>query len=309
MRTTGAPPRPAPDRGGAGHPAEVPGAAAPPRPDASMSLLREAAERSLDPGYAIAAHARSATTAAPSRRRAASSGVLALALGVVLTASIAHLRQPSPPQDREALVRRIEARAADASAARARIETLRTEVETRQARALGAAGSDLVEDTERLGALAATAAVTGPGLRVVLDDAPGAREDAIGGDPRSPAGTSAATVLDTDLQMVANGLFAAGAEAVAIDGQRLTSLAAIRVAGQAILVGYQPLAPPYVVEAVGDPSSMASTFAASPAGDALSVLGSEFGIQVTSTAHDRLAVPGGSTEVLRHARAAAGSGS
>ena len=48
-------------------------------------------------------------------------------------------------------------------------------------------------------------------------------------------------MIARDLQIVVNGLWASGAEAVSVNGQRLTSKAAIRFAGQAILVNYRPL--------------------------------------------------------------------
>ena len=59
-----------------------------------------------------------------------------------------------------------------------------------------------------------------------------------------------------------NGLWAAGAEAVAVNGQRLTALSAIRSAGDAILVDYRPLTRPYVVVAIGDPRTLQSRFVA-----------------------------------------------
>ena len=48
-------------------------------------------------------------------------------------------------------------------------------------------------------------------------------------------------MLDRDLQVIVNGLWAAGAEAIAVNGQRLTACSAIRSAGEAILVDFRPL--------------------------------------------------------------------
>ena len=75
-------------------------------------------------------------------------------------------------------------------------------------------------------------------------------------------------VLDRDLQIVVNGLWAAGAEAISINGQRLTALSAIRSAGEAILVDFRPLSPPYVVSAVGEPTRCRPAFADGPLGAA-----------------------------------------
>ena len=70
-----------------------------------------------------------------------------------------------------------------------------------------------------------------------------------GRSTRSPAsrGADLGRVLDRDLQEIANALWQAGAEAIAINGQRLTSTSTIRAAGEAILVDFRPVAGPYEV--------------------------------------------------------------
>ena len=68
----------------------------------------------------------------------------------------------------------------------------------------------------------------GPGVRVVADDAPG-------------ADSARNEVLDTDLQKLVNGLWEAGAEAISINGQRLTNLSTIRL-GRRRHHGQRPLA-------------------------------------------------------------------
>ena len=71
--------------------------------------------------------------------------------------------------------------------------------------------------------------VSGPGVLIVVDDCP------------RPAADARDRVLDIDLQVLANGLWEAGAEAVAINGHRLSNLTAIRSAGDAITVDYRSL--------------------------------------------------------------------
>jgi len=83
----------------------------------------------------------------------------------------------------------------------------------------------------------------GPGLVVRLSDSirkPGSTEEA-----------SAFRVHDVDVQLVVNALFAAGAEAVAVNGNRLVSTTPIRAAGQTIVVNFRPLSSPYEVKAIG----------------------------------------------------------
>lgn len=96
----------------------------------------------------------------------------------------------------------------------------------------------------------------GPGVKLVVDDAKDTEQG--GGGPRESSGFSdTGRVRDRDMQRVVNGLWESGAEAVSINGQRLTSLSAIRAAGDAILVDNKPLVPPYTVLAVGTGSGSA----------------------------------------------------
>lgn len=275
-----------------------------PAPDASMGLLREAVERAVDPGYALAAARRTAGTPRQRQPRAAlATGALALLLGLGTTTAVITLRQPAPPGQRQALLDEIASRAAVADAAAARAASLRADLDARAAAAQAAPDAALATATATASRLAGTSEATGPGLRLVLDDAVGARGATPGADPRSAGETAQGVVLDRDLQVVVNGLFAAGASAVAVDDHRLTSLTSVRVAGQAILVDYQPLTPPYRVEAVGDPEAMAAAFADSPAGDYLAALARTYGVRVTSTTEPSLRLPPGTAPTLRHAAA------
>jgi uncharacterized protein YlxW (UPF0749 family) len=60
-----------------------------------------------------------------------------------------------------------------------------------------------------------------------------------------------ARIYDSDVQLLVNALWATGAESISINNRRLTSTSAIRSAGDAILVNYQPLLPPYKIAAIG----------------------------------------------------------
>ena len=73
-------------------------------------------------------------------------------------------------------------------------------------------------------------------------------------------------MLDIDLQILANGLWQAGAEAVAINGHRLSSLTAIRSAGDAITVDYRSLTRPYGSRRSATPRTLPARFAESGAG-------------------------------------------
>ena len=130
---------------------------------------------------------------------------------------------------------------------------------------------------------AAGTAVTGPGVAVTVQDA---EVDAVTG--LVPEGGE---VLDRDLQLVANGLWQAGAEAVAVNDHRLGATTAIRAAGEAILLDLRPLVPPYVVTAVGD-EGLADRFDEGPAAAQLRGLARDYGLRWMAERADLVTLPG-----------------
>lgn len=110
-------------------------------------------------------------------------------------------------------------------------------------------------ELDRLRLAAGLAAVEGPGIAIELADSPLAKR----GDP----GSTDFQIQDVDLQGVVNELWADGAEAIAINGQRIVATTAIRSAGGAVLVNYRVLTSPYSVAAIGDGRGLRRSFEAS----------------------------------------------
>lgn len=114
------------------------------------------------------------------------------------------------------------------------------------------------ERAERLAMEAGTVALKGRGLLIRLSDSDR--------DPEDPEQSSAYRIHDTDIQLMVNALFAAGAEAVAVNDSRLVATSPIRAAGDTIVVNFRPLAPPYRIAAIGadrkgfDDSEIATRF-------------------------------------------------
>lgn len=95
-------------------------------------------------------------------------------------------------------------------------------------------------------------AVKGPGLTVVLDDAPRAPDGSL------PPGASPDDVVvhQQDVQAVVNALWAGGGEAMTIMGQRVISTSAVRCVGNTLLLHGRVWSPPFTITAIGNPSSM-----------------------------------------------------
>jgi uncharacterized protein YlxW (UPF0749 family) len=267
------------------------------RRDDSMSLMRELVTHALDDGYAAAA-ARRPPGRQRSRRGFGATLVALALLGLLLTVAAVQTRQSAPAVAREKaeLLDRISSETRQNDALRDRASTLQEQVTHLQNDVLAstASGQDLRERLTTLDVLAGTGRVQGPGIRLVIDDAPP--------DDVSGSSSDEGRILDIDLQHVVNGLWSAGAEAVAVNGQRLTTMTAIRGADKSITVDYRPLARPYVVEAIGDPATLEARFIESPGGEWLSTLKTGQHIRLDTSAADKLTLPADSANKLRYAR-------
>ena len=273
--------------------------APPRRVDGSMSLLVDTMNNTLDEGYAERA-ARGATSSSWSRWTAA---VALVALGLVTGTAVAQVRarQEATSGLRAELAREVRDRTAETEQLAAQAERLRAEVAAAQAAALGAdtAGRSAARRLEALGLASGTLPVRGPGVVVRLGDAP---EGEVEADESLRGGTPLdGRVQDRDLQDLVNGLKAAGAEAVSINGVRLTALTAIRSAGDAILVDFRLLSPPYVVRAIGDPDRLELELLDGPTGRRLSTYAQLYGLAFEVQRDESLSLPGASTPNLRAA--------
>jgi uncharacterized protein YlxW (UPF0749 family) len=94
-------------------------------------------------------------------------------------------------------------------------------------------------------------AVKGPGLSVTLDDAPDGLSEAA-----DPTEANKFIVHQQDIQAVVNALWAGGAEAMTIQGQRVISTTGIKCVGNTVRLHGVPYAPPYEITAIGDPTGM-----------------------------------------------------
>ena len=258
-----------------------------------MSLLNNLLAHPLDEGYAVAARSRVPETEGPRRSgRRVLLVVTLIGLGFLLAvaASQNYRTAPEAQKQRNQLIARIQDADKRLDDLRSRQSDLAGEVRSLQASSLGNSGEGgaLQQQLSSLELQTGAVAVSGPGLKAVIDDAKNADKEG--------------RLLDVDLQQVVNGLWTAGAEAISVNGHRLTSLTAIRGAGSAITVDYSSLSPPYTVLAIGDTATMPARFARSSGGQWLQYLVSNFAVRMTITTEDSLLVPADATIALRYAK-------
>lgn len=110
----------------------------------------------------------------------------------------------------------------------------------------------LNEELQKVKGLAGLTEVKGPGVVLVLQDSKKR--------PQSSRAFDAPNYIihDTDLQQAVNELYASGAEAIAVNNQRLIHRSAIRCVGPTIQVNGVPISPPFEIKAIGDPNTLCS---------------------------------------------------
>jgi uncharacterized protein YlxW (UPF0749 family) len=164
---------------------------------------------------------------------------------VVVAVSTTRVQRRNAEPRRTRLVKLIEDRRGTVDDLDGEVRTLRRRVDaaTASVSRTNASERQRAEVVRQLGLSAGTTALDGPGLAVEIADS--ARR------PATAEEASAFRIHDTDIQLIANALFAAGAEAVSINGSRLVTTSPIRAAGSTIVVNFRPLNAPYEVLAIG----------------------------------------------------------
>jgi uncharacterized protein YlxW (UPF0749 family) len=187
---------------------------------------------------------RALVKARDARRTAASRLVTVLVLAIagfmMSSAAVAARGQDLRPNRNTDLIELVRAQAARNVDLAKQVGDLRTEVDKLSSQQGGA-----VADTSAAAAAAGLTAVKGPAVSVTLTDAPANVK---------PAGVADELLIvhQQDIQAVVNAMWQGGAEAMSIQGQRVTSRTGIKCVGNSVLLHGVPYAPPYVIVAIGN---------------------------------------------------------
>jgi uncharacterized protein YlxW (UPF0749 family) len=191
-------------------------------------------------------------------------------------------RRAAEPRKAE-LIRLIESRRVQVGDLDEAVAELRGQVATAERREAreSAVQAAAAADATQLAVAAGTLTVRGRGVQVRLADSDR--------PARSPDDASAGRIHDVDVQLVVNALFAAGAEAVAINGNRVVATTAIRSAGDTLVVNFRPLRPPYRVDAI---AADLDRFNASDIAERFRRWSKLFGLSYSTKREERLTIPG-----------------
>lgn len=261
----------------------------PKAPREAESLLEQLAESALDNAYYEVDRTRE-----PTALMRIFTLVSIIFLGFLFAVVAVQFRndRPATETERQALIDNIAGRQEIVDSRRETIALLEDEIDV-----LTAQVSTPSEALQRDRLNAAGEAVVGEGVEVTLNSASGESTRGI--------------ISDLDVQLVVNGLWMSGAEAIDVGGNRLASTSAIRSAGEGITVNFQSIAEPIVIRAIGSPNGLTKQFEASPSGRYLTEREQNSGISWTIQESDEIqmaAAPSKRLEI-RHARAVRRGGS
>ncbi|MGZ5399332.1 MAG: DUF881 domain-containing protein [Nocardioides sp.] len=254
-------------------------------------LLSLITEQALEQDYRSVAERRAREGAAPDppRTRTAAAAVIAV-FGILISVAAVQNNRNEEVEDagRTTLISRIGEAREDLEDRQAQIADLtRENLElTDSLTELAAVQQQASSQVRRLQLVTGYLPVTGEGVRMVVNDNPG-------GDPIQ-------RVTDADLAMLVDGLWEAGAEAIAINDQRLNPLGSIRNVGSAIHVNTVPLTPPYVVRAIGDARTLQGDLLNTTHGAQFFSLADQLGFELSVDDVPELQLPAARQRPLNH---------
>ena len=208
----------------------------------------------------------------------------ALLVGFLLTTGLTAGRQAALEQTarKSELIALVQSRQQRTAALAERLEELRAQVTTVEQSVNTLAAPNLHRQLQQVEALTGLTALRGPGVRITFTDAEGTCSTGRVEDCR---------IQDVDLQLATNILWGEGAEAVAVNGERLITTTAIRSAGSSILINYRVLTSPYVVEAIGNSDALQEQFLDSELAEDFGVWRDVFGLGFAVEGAEDITVP------------------
>ena len=279
------------------------GVGAPPdeRSLVSARLLIDLVTNTLDPGYAAAAERRGGQ---PARRwydrPAVALGCLLIGFLLVVAYVRTHRSAPEAARVHAGLVQRVRTAQHQADDLDRRARELEQQLARAQQQALPAGGAVTKRLDLELLAAGATP-VSGPGVTVTLRE-PKKQSGGTSAGRGGATSIGATHILtDRDVRSVVNELWRDGAEAIAVNGVRLTPTSAIRFACQAVLVDFKAISAPYRISAVGDADLISTNFAQSSVASRYQTLTGVEGIGFSFDEVDRLQLPASASAPLRYA--------
>lgn len=259
----------------------------------SAQLLADLVTNTLDPGYRAATERRG--PGAPRRwYDRALVAVGCLLIGFVAVTAYVHTNRGAPAAAKvhESLVSRVRSAEHGADGLAGRVDRLERQLAGIRNEALPQGGS-LAKQLRRAQLATGELAVYGPGIIVTLREPNKATASLTAGRGGAIPIDATHILTDRDVRSVVNELWHDGAEAIEVNGVRLTPTSAIRFAGEAVLVDFQPITAPYRIRGIGNSDDLSTSFAQSSVASRYQTLVSVNGIGFSISDSQRLSLAAG----------------
>ena len=252
----------------------------------ATAMLNDLLNNALDPGY----RARSLGTQKRHWWERPLVLLVCLAAGLLLVTAYQQNHRSAPAretarQDLETRIRNLQSEGANMDAEAKR---LAADVASLRDQQLPAGDGGALRNLE---VAAGSVAIRGPGVSIEVGEPAVPSSSASSGRTGTAAQPHDSVLRDRDIRAIVNQLWTTGAEAIAVNGIRLTATSAIRFAGESILVDFQTLSSPYTVEAVGDRDRMLLGFADSATARKFKTEEAVYGISFAFSGKSKLTLP------------------
>ena len=255
-----------------------------------VAARKKRSRRGRPPGRALSRY-RPPPSPRPGRPRQVAAVVMSVFGVLVALAAVQTSRNaPEANASRNSLIEQVQARRANVANLQERLDRLRASTTDLRTTLAGQSADEqaLAARIERLEVRTGFSAVTGPGVRITVDDA--------------PDGDATQQVRDSDLATLVDGLWNAGAEAISVNDKRLTNLTAFDNVGPAIHIGITPLVPPYTILVIGNPDTLAADLLDSTFGQRWYSLKDSLGFVYDIEPEESLSLPAARPRRLRAVR-------
>jgi uncharacterized protein YlxW (UPF0749 family) len=267
-------------------------------------LLVDLVTNTLDPGYAEATERRQHSPGPHGRwydRPVLVIGCVLIGFTLVVAYLHAHRSAPAEAKATAELVKRVRTAQSTANGLQRSADDLDARVKQQRDSALSGAGGGLGVAVNSAETQAGEDAVKGPGVMVTLTDPPTPTASPAAGRAGTTPLSATHILTDRDVRSVVNELWADGAEAISVNNIRLTSTSAIRFAGQAVLVDFDPIIGPYQIRAIGPSGQLLTRFVQSDVASRYQTLSSAEGIGFSFDQSSKLELPASQPPTLRYA--------
>ena len=256
-----------------------------------VAARKKRSRRGRPPGRPLSRYRPPAPPPRPGRPRQVAAVVMSVFGVLVALAAVQTSRNaPEANASRASLIEQVQARRANVANLQERLDRLRASTTDLRSTLAGQTADQqaLAARIERLEVRTGFSAVTGPGVRITVDDA--------------PDGDATQQVRDSDLATLVDGLWNAGAEAISVNDKRLTNLTAFDNVGPAIHIGITPLVPPYTILVIGNPDTLAADLLDSTFGQRWYSLKDSLGFVFDVETDESLSLPAARARRLRAVR-------